>query len=136
MKKMMMVMALVAAMTLFSACSDVFGLDNDTLVEVRINGEGVSNHAVKMELGKTLKLTLNEIASDREFEAVWESLDERIATVDENGIVTPLAIGEVKITGKIKNAAETIGDYVMVTVVYSSLKIHVIDDNLEQSVAE
>jgi len=136
MKKMIMLMAIVAAITLFSACSDVFGLDNDTLVEVRINGEGVSNHAVKIELGKPLKLTLNEIASDREFEAVWESLDERIATIDANGIVTPVTTGEVKITGYIKNATTPIGDYIMATVVHPSLDINIIDDNLEQSLAE
>ncbi|MCR5819227.1 MAG: Ig-like domain-containing protein [Prevotella sp.] len=136
MKKIMIWMTTVAAITLFSSCSDVFGLDNNTMVEVRINGEGVSDHALKQELEQTVKLTLNDIASGRDFAAEWQSLDESVATIDENGIVTPIAVGEVKITGQIKNTPIVNGDYVMVTVVYPSLHIHMVDDNLEQSLAE
>ncbi|MBR2953954.1 MAG: Ig-like domain-containing protein [Clostridia bacterium] len=57
------------------------------------------------EIGKTLKLAVVKVPADTNdnFKTAWTSSDTKIATVDANGNVTPLADGVVKITAKSNN---------------------------------
>ncbi|MBQ4644734.1 MAG: Ig-like domain-containing protein [Clostridia bacterium] len=57
------------------------------------------------EIGKTLKLAVVKVPADTSdnFKTSWTSSDTKIATVDANGNVTPLAEGVVKITAKSNN---------------------------------
>ena len=55
-----------------------------------------------VEMGKTLKLYVVKVPADTSdnFKITWTSSDTKIATVDANGTVTPVAEGVVKITAK------------------------------------
>lgn len=55
-----------------------------------------------VEMGKTLKLYVVKVPADTSdnFKTTWTSSDTKIATVDANGVVTPVAEGVVKITAK------------------------------------
>ncbi len=57
------------------------------------------------EIGKSLKLSVVKVPADTSdnFKTTWTSSDTKIATVDSNGTVTPLAEGAVKITAKSNN---------------------------------
>ncbi|MDO4288393.1 MAG: Ig-like domain-containing protein [Eubacterium sp.] len=50
------------------------------------------------EVGDTLQLTATVTPADATDTVVWSSSDESIATVDENGLVTGVDVGEVTIT--------------------------------------
>ena len=58
-----------------------------------------------VEMGKTLKLAVVKVPADTSdnFKITWTSSDIKIATVDANGVVTPVAEGVVKITAKCNN---------------------------------
>ena len=58
-----------------------------------------------VEMGKTLKLAVVKVPADTSdnFKTIWTSSDTKIATVDANGVVTPVAEGVVKITAKCNN---------------------------------
>lgn len=58
-----------------------------------------------VEMGKTLKLAVVKVPADTSdnFKTTWTSSDTKIATVDANGVVTPVAEGVVKITAKCNN---------------------------------
>lgn len=57
------------------------------------------------EIGKVLKLAVVKVPADTSdnFKTTWTSSDTKIATVDANGNVTPLAEGVAKITAKSNN---------------------------------
>lgn len=63
------------------------------------------NTARTVEIGKTLKLAVVKVPADTSdnFKTTWTSSDTKIATVDANGNVTPLAEGVAKITAKSNN---------------------------------
>ncbi len=58
-----------------------------------------------VEMGKTLKLAVVKVPADTSdnFKTIWTSSDTKIATVDANGVVTPVAEGVAKITAKSNN---------------------------------
>ena len=121
--------ALLLTVALFSACSTQ---DNAIWWGDVPNIQGARNHAAVLELGKTLQLT----ATTADGKAVeWASSDEGVATVDQTGLVTPVALGEATITVYPK---ETDGvanaNYVVVTVVDASIGF--VDDQIDQSEAE
>lgn len=53
--------------------------------------------SLKIKLGAQQKLTA-KLSSNSASALIWTSTDERVATVDENGLVTPQGEGECKIT--------------------------------------
>lgn len=55
-----------------------------------------------------LKTTINPSKEETTDDTTitWKSLDEKIATVDENGVVTGIKAGTVKITGTLKNGMQ------------------------------
>lgn len=63
------------------------------------------NTARTVEIGKTLKLAVVKVPADTSdnFKTTWTSSDTKIATVDANGNVTPVAEGVAKITAKSNN---------------------------------
>ncbi len=58
-----------------------------------------------VEMGKTLKLAVVKVPADTSdnYKTSWTSSDTKIATVDVNGVVTPVSEGVVKITAKSNN---------------------------------
>ena len=121
--------ALLLTVTMFSACSTqenaIWWSDVPTI-------QGAQNHAAVLELGKTLQLS----ATTADGKAVeWASSDERVATVDQTGLVTSVALGETVVSAypkEIETAAN--GNYVIVTVVDASIGF--VDDQIDQSEAE
>mgnify|MGYP002627220482 CR=1 FL=1 len=127
--KLVAAVVLMAAAALVSGCSNA---DNGLLWSDVPTIQGAQNHAAVLELGSTLQLSATTTDGKA---VVWESSDERVATVDQTGLVTPVALGEAVITAYPKEY-ETIGNgnYVVVTVV--DTKVGFVDDQIDQSEAE
>ncbi len=60
-----------------------------------------------LRIGETVQLTLAREPADAVDELAWESSDESLATVDENGLVTLIAPGNVTITVLSESGAST-----------------------------
>ena len=71
----------------------------------QIGIKAYGNTARTVETGKTLKLAVVKVPADTSdnFKTTWTSSDAKVATVDANGAVTPVAEGVVKITAKSNN---------------------------------
>ena len=69
------------------------------LVPVKVTGIEMSQEAATIDVTETLDLDVTVKPSDATVQTVkWYSSDDEIATVDENGKVTPLKAGNVTIT--------------------------------------
>ena len=65
---------------------------------IRFTIDGSVNNRGTVAVGETLQLGLNVIpTSATVIDPVWYSEDESIATIDENGLVTGVKLGETKI---------------------------------------
>ncbi len=61
----------------------------------------------KLAIGKTATLTMKCTPSNANQKPyLWTSSDESVASVDENGLITALAVGNTTITAFVKNAAQ------------------------------
>ena len=66
-------------------------------------GIEVSEEDIDLEVGETAHLTATILPDDStDTEVVWETSDASIATVDANGLVTAIALGEAEITVSVK----------------------------------
>lgn len=128
-RKAMAATVLLLTVTMFSACStqdNAIGWSDVPTIQ------GAQNHAAVLEMGKTLQLSATT-ADGKTVE--WASSDERVATVDQTGLVTPVTLGETVVTvypKEIETAAN--GNYVVVTVVDTGIGF--VDDQIDQSEAE
>jgi uncharacterized protein YjdB len=75
-------------------------VDNTAPVPVvDVTGVDVTPETAEILIPNTIALTANIIPSNATDQSgIWESSDETIATVDANGVVTPVSVGEVTIT--------------------------------------
>ncbi len=91
-----------AGMLLVTACHK----DDDNNTEqsdktVSVLGVTLDKTSVSLEVGATLTLTATVSPDNADNKTVtWSSSDEAVATVDENGKVTAVAVGNVTITAK------------------------------------
>lgn len=61
----------------------------------------ISNEDIQLLVGNTAKLTANVLPEDASNKnVIWESADSSIATVDKNGVVTAIAVGETQVSVK------------------------------------
>ena len=130
-----MISKLVAALVLLTAATLLSGCDNKDN-EIWWSDvpyiDGAQNHAATIELGQTLQLSATTADGKA---VVWESSDESVATVDQNGLVTAIALGEATITVYPKEYEGVVnGNYIVVTVVNNSIGF--VDDEIDQSEAE
>lgn len=126
-------LTLAVSTSVLTSCDSMANLDKTVLLDFNISGPGVSNHEVTIEIGNTLQLSCREILGGMS-EVVWKSYDESIATIDANGVVTPVAPGRVKITAYSDTENVRNGDYVFVTVVAKGMSV--VNDALDQSLAD
>ena len=71
-----------------------------TVLPISVTGLTIEPSALKILLGSTGSLTANVVPENATNKAItWTSDDTSIATIDENGLVTGVSIGNVIITG-------------------------------------
>lgn len=81
--------------------------------EVVISGDGVSENAAKLQLGKTLQLTAtyqsNAPQTYAAYDGKWSSDNEAVATVDaQSGLVTAVALGTANISATVNGATASV----------------------------
>lgn len=127
--KLVAALMLLTTATLLSSCENK---DNAIWWSDVPYIDGTQNHAAVLELGQTLQLSATTADGKA---VVWESSDESVATVDQNGLVTAIALGEATITVYPKEYEGVAnGNYIVVTVVNNSIGF--VDDEIDQSEAE
>ena len=129
--KILMAVALVVAPLAMSSCDNE---DNWAAEQVVIKGEGISNKMGTIEIGQTLQLKAVRDFFVNGQGLAWKSSDESIATVDQNGLVKAVGVGEVVITAYTTGAK--LSDSGEVTLYVVNQGIGLIDDQIDQSEAE
>ena len=89
----------VGNVTIKAACGEIFGEVELTVKPVLASAVTVTAPAEDMTEGETMQLTAvvdPEATDDKTL--VWSSSDESVATVDQNGLVTAVAEGDVTIS--------------------------------------
>lgn len=81
--------------------------------EVHATGIAVAPKTAEVEAGEIVKLGATTDPANATDDIVWSSSDPSLATVDQSGVVTGVAAGEVTITAK---TSETVKDTATVTV--------------------
>ena len=61
----------------------------------------INENVRELPLENTLQLTLTTVPDKVDIEPIWSSSDETIATVDSNGLVTAIGVGDVTIFAKV-----------------------------------
>lgn len=88
-------------------CISLFSLSLLCAGCVKDEGTGIvissENNDRIVKVGETIKLTATIYSDNENQEIVWSTSDESIATVDQNGLVTALKVGRVKIKATFKD---------------------------------
>ena len=129
--KILMAVAIVVAPLAMSSCDNE---DNWAAEQVIIKGEGIKNKMGTIEIGQTLQLKAVRDFFVNGQGLAWKSSDESIATVDQNGLVKAVGVGEVVITAYTTGAK--LSDSGEVTLYVVNRGIGLIDDQIDQSEAE
>lgn len=129
--KILMAVALVVAPLAMSSCDNE---DNWAAEQVVIKGEGIKNKMGTIEIGQTLQLKAVRDFFVNGQGLAWKSSDESVATVDQNGLVKAVGVGEVVITAYTTGAK--LSDSGEVTLYVVNQGIGLIDDQIDQSEAE
>lgn len=70
---------------------------------IKVKSANISEDSLTLREGHGFALTLNNTIG----KAKWKSDNESVASVNDNGYISPLAIGTVKITAKLRNETYT-----------------------------
>ena len=101
--------------------SSVYGLLNITVNAVLVETITVTGSSSTLEVGGQLQLTVNVLpATATNKEITWSTNHQNIATVTSTGLVTAVAVGEVRITATAKDGSQIYG-YIDLTVIASSV---------------
>jgi len=97
---------------------------------VAVTGLTLDTAAIKLETGEKYTLVATIAPSDATNKAItWASTNPSVATVDENGLVTAVAVGTAKISATSQsNAGAT--DTCIVTVVAAPLRVTITQDSI------
>ncbi len=93
---------------IITATTSGSGLSASCIVTVQTLVESITLNiqSASLEVGETVQLiatVLPENATDKSY--IWESMDETIATVDDNGLVTAVSVGETSILARTNSAS-------------------------------
>ena len=129
--KIFVALAVVTASLTLGSCSNE---DNFWSTAVSISGTGVANHQATIVKGSTLQLTahLGLLAGGTGYE--WTSTNPEVATVDQNGLVKAVEVGETTIIAETTGCEVTYLGEITIYVVNQSLGL--VDDQIDQSEAE
>ena len=129
---------ILVAVALVVAPFALTGCDNEDVwaYPILVRGEGVNinTHELTIEKGKTLQLTAQRDFVTHGQGLAWKSSDPEIATVDQNGLLTAIKAGEVKITAYTTGGKVSDEGYLFVKVVNTGIGL--VNDELDQSEAE
>lgn len=129
--KNIMALAVVVMPLVLAGCSNE---DNFWTEAVTISGKGVVHHMATVEMGQSLQLkaTTGILVSGSGF--TWESSNPKIATIDENGLVTAINKGETTITAH--TTGSSISYMGQITVYVINVGVGMVNDKLDQSEAQ
>lgn len=114
----------------------LFGLgfvasDEDELAELSgITISGIKNHTLTMDIGSTYQVRATADGKTLQ----WESKDESVVTVDQNGLLKAVGLGRTTITIYPVEDGVNNGNYIEVTVKDKSIPF--VNDEIDQSEAE
>lgn len=84
--------------------------------EIKVEGVTVSSTDLVLDVGEKFLLTANLIPENADNQNVkWSSLDDKIATVDDDGLVTAVSVGDTKIVVLTEDGAYTAESAIKVT---------------------
>lgn len=127
----MMAGAIVVSLMALNSCSNE---DNYFTEAVSISGPGVNHHAATIELNETLQLRANNGIMVKGEGFVWESSNPEVATVDQNGLVKAVGLGETVIKVTTTGNDVIYNGEIVVYVLANSIGI--INEEIDQSEAE
>ena len=106
---------------------EVFKMNNPYYYHNEISKVEIEQTSNKVFVGETLQLNakVTPIYTSYDKTVTWESSDESIATVDQNGLVSGLKYGDVRITAKAVNG---VSSYVDVKVRVAPERIEVVEN--------
>lgn len=130
-KKALLTLGVFATAFVLGSCSNE---DNYWTEPVTISGNGVSQHMATIELGTSLQLNAYNglLVAGEGFE--WESSNPEVATIDQNGLVKAVSVGETIITVTTTGSNHTHSGQITVYVV--NIGVGIVDDQIDQSEAE
>lgn len=102
----------------YSSDGDVHGTCSVTVNEphIAITSISIDPGEISLEVGDTQELTVTIEPEDATDQSVtWSSNNEEVATVDENGLVTAIGVGEAEITVTATDGGETATCFVSVS---------------------
>ncbi len=95
-----------------------------TVFIISVESIEISDATLELEKGATKQLTVTVLPADATNKTIiWESSDESIATVDENGNVTAISAGNVTITATIEDGGYTAECAITVFISVESIEI-------------
>ncbi|WP_288583951.1 Ig-like domain-containing protein [uncultured Treponema sp.] len=101
MKKIWKALAVLTAIALFGSAFTACKSDDDGDDDVSVTGVSLDKTSAELEVGGNFTLTKTiEPANATNQNVSWSSSDKNVATVDENGTVTAVAVGTTDITVK------------------------------------
>ena len=123
MKKIIVLLVLVFVTFMFIGCNETGSTEP---VGVVVTSEG---DVRTVSVNGTLKLTAEVLPAKAKQEVLWESSNESVATVDNNGVVTGVSVGNVKIIARCKEDNALKYDFAIV--VEREVKEEVIPEKVE-----
>lgn len=89
---------------IIAACGEVSAECVVTVDGIAVESIAIDKASLEMEVGETAQLTATVTPEDAENkEVIWTSSNEKVATVDETGLVTAIAVGEASIVAACGN---------------------------------
>ena len=117
-RKWLMALTMLLGVAVFYACNndEIHELTLEPVVVIHVDNLTLSASSVTLEKGnsETISVTISPTNASNKGVA-WTSSNEAVATVDENGIITAVGVGEATVTATSKDGSKTVSCQVTVT---------------------
>lgn len=115
--------AFISLILFFFVCCD-----REKDVPVRWYAYGIPISELFLHVSDTEKLQVEDSPAQYGLPDIWTSEDPDIVSVDRNGVITALAIGETTIT--VRSSSKKLKEGVDYANAYSALRVHVVSDDV------